>query len=1071
MKKVILSCVLLISGLAGFSQAPVITGVDKSSAYTLGKIVITGTGFNADPANMAVWFGGAEGQVITASAGLLEVKIPTMAHADNITVINKVTKKSAKSDLKFFSNFRGDTFDPTLLKQSFVKLESNVNELYDLCECDVNRDGKADIAVTVYDNIQSNSVKLWLNSSTPGNATTFALDIINFNIALTHPAGDIKCGDLNGDNWPELVITAAGPGGVDPDKIFIVPNNIATTGKMGSPILLVLDQATTALEQIVIRDLNYDGLPDLVVSNSKSNIVNIFKNTSAGAISFDPTPVKVTLGGKSFGLEVQDLNGDNRPEIIVTGDNPAIAGTSDVNILQNLSTQTKIDFQVINESFNLETLVKNITTADFDGDGLLDIVTSSNFDNQIFVSLNKSVGDVIHFAAKVPFPASSPWGMDVGDMNGDGKIDLVVSNLENNGFDIYVNTSSPGTVSFSRNAVVATAKTRNMLVNDFDGDGKPDIAFTSIVSTSSTGFEVWRNGNCHLPLILGDTPQKICPGQIIDISAIPSPGSQFAWSLGGVTVKTGVDPFIGVDNVGTLSLIVTQEAGYCATPSSNQLVFNSGAGAVPGAPTASNDGPVCLGGTINLKSTIDPAIVGATYEWTYPSGEISTQPNPVITNATLDHAGIYSLTIKAGDCLSSTVTTGVEVYSFPTLYIESGATGLLCEGQSTSLSLPPIAGLTYQWQKGGVDTPTTGNTYTVSSGGTYTVKVSSASPVCTIITDPFELQTAAVPVAAFTTDKNSYCAGENSIFADNSTIADTVANNIKVLYTWMMGDGNTLTGSGVQHQYQSVGVFSTSLTVSYEGITGCSSTTAPKDITITDAIPPVITASTDAICPGDSVTLSITDVYKTITWNTGDTTSQITKNVDNTYFVNTTDANGCPGYDEFIVIGKQPANLVVPNDTTIHQGDSVILLASGSSDYRWYPSRSLDDSLSAAPVARPDSTTLYRVIGTSLDGCTDTLSVLVTVLYEIGIFPRKAFSPNSDGIDDAWEIGGIDQFSDCILRVFDRRGRIVYESEGTYQPWDGTYNGSEVPVDVYYYVISCPTSDLPPKKGSVFVAR
>ena len=63
------------------------------------------------------------------------------------------------------------------------------------------------------------------------------------------------------------------------------------------------------------------------------------------------------------------------------------------------------------------------------------------------------------------------------------------------------------------------------------------------------------------------------------------------------------------------------------------------------------------------------------------------------------------------------------------------------------------------------------------------------------------------------------------------------------------------------------------------------------------------------------------------------------------------------------------------------------------------------------------------------------------------------FTPNQDGKNDTWEIGNIEQYPDCEVRVIDRWGQQVYQSQGYEQEWDGTSSGAVLPGGTYYYII------------------
>jgi len=65
-----------------------------------------------------------------------------------------------------------------------------------------------------------------------------------------------------------------------------------------------------------------------------------------------------------------------------------------------------------------------------------------------------------------------------------------------------------------------------------------------------------------------------------------------------------------------------------------------------------------------------------------------------------------------------------------------------------------------------------------------------------------------------------------------------------------------------------------------------------------------------------------------------------------------------------------------------------------------------------------------------------------------------AFSPNGDGVNDKWNIPGIQQsYPNCVVKVFSSWGTQVFSSKGYTQPWDGTFDGKALPAGTYYYII------------------
>ena len=89
------------------------------------------------------------------------------------------------------------------------------------------------------------------------------------------------------------------------------------------------------------------------------------------------------------------------------------------------------------------------------------------------------------------------------------------------------------------------------------------------------------------------------------------------------------------------------------------------------------------------------------------------------------------------------------------------------------------------------------------------------------------------------------------------------------------------------------------------------------------------------------------------------------------------------------------------------------------------------------------------------------------------LFIPSVFTPNSDGINDLWDIYNIELYEpDVTVKIFNRWGQLVYESEGSYEPWDGvgllSLNNQEIAT--YYYVINLQNGD-DVFKGAVTIVR
>lgn len=77
--------------------------------------------------------------------------------------------------------------------------------------------------------------------------------------------------------------------------------------------------------------------------------------------------------------------------------------------------------------------------------------------------------------------------------------------------------------------------------------------------------------------------------------------------------------------------------------------------------------------------------------------------------------------------------------------------------------------------------------------------------------------------------------------------------------------------------------------------------------------------------------------------------------------------------------------------------------------------------------------------------------VAMTVVPQVAV--PNAFTPNGDGVNDRWEIQSIGSFPDCLVKIYNRYGKLIYQSRGYQIPWDGTVSGMRAPASTYYYVI------------------
>ncbi|MBB2149928.1 MBG domain-containing protein [Pedobacter gandavensis] len=143
------------------------------------------------------------------------------------------------------------------------------------------------------------------------------------------------------------------------------------------------------------------------------------------------------------------------------------------------------------------------------------------------------------------------------------------------------------------------------------------------------------------------------------------------------------------------------------------------------------------------------------------------------------------------------------------------------------------------------------------------------------------------------------------------------------------------------------------------------------------------------------------------------------------------------------------------NSTSVSKGETVVLTASGGSNYVWALHNSvISGQNSGILTVRPRETTTYTVTVSNANGCSEQKSFTVNVLDDMEkIKATNILSPNGDGYNDKWIIENIDFYPNNEVKIFDKSGRMVYSKKSYDNSWDGTLNGSPLAEGTYYYVI------------------
>ncbi|MCY2966934.1 MAG: FG-GAP-like repeat-containing protein, partial [Planctomycetota bacterium] len=455
--------------------------------------------------------------------------------------IDVVTANSTSNDVSVLLN---STVLPTAAFEVSAKSDfTTETSPFSVSAGDLNGDGKPDLAVADWG---AGKISVLLNTSTPGATTPTFANKVDFTAGALPRS--IAIGDLNGDGRPDLAAVNLISYSV---SVFL---NTMTPGASVAAFSAKTDFATgTKPVSIAIGDMNGDGKADLAIANGFESSASVLMNTTAGGAttpSFAPRST-VSISGAVRSIAIGDLNGDGKPDLAL-----ANYSSTSVTVLLNTTTPgaTSATFAPKSE-FQTGSLPISAAISDLNGDGKLDLAVANQGSSTVSVFLNNAVvgATVASFAGKTDFATGTkPWGIAVGDLNGDGKPDLAVPTETNNTVSILINNTSLGGASaFLGKIDRATGNFPTAVaMADFNLDGRRDLAVSNLSSSSvsvllnspvvtldGTGVGTITNDD-HVPVFTSSATASFAEngtGTVLTVTATDAdlPAQTITYSLSG----------------------------------------------------------------------------------------------------------------------------------------------------------------------------------------------------------------------------------------------------------------------------------------------------------------------------------------------------------------------------------------------------------------------------------------------------------------------------------------------------------------------------------------------------------
>jgi PKD repeat protein len=582
-------------------------------------------------------------------------------------------------------------------------------------------------------------------------------------------------------------------------------------------------------------------------------------------------------------------------------------------------------------------------------------------------------------------------------------------------------------------------------------------------SAASSATTVTVNPTPAAPTITAGGSTTFCSGGSVTLTS--SAGNTYLWSNGATTQS------ITATTAGTYTVQVTNPSGcQSAASSATTVTVNP----TPAAPTVTAGGPTtfCSGGSVTLTSS-----AGNTYLW---SSGATTQ------SITATTAGTYTVQVTNPSGCQSAASSATTVTVNPTPAaptITAGGSTTFCSGGSVTLT--SSAGNTYLWSNGATTqsiTATTAGTYTVqvtnpsgcqSAASSTTTVTLNPTPAITLgtLTNPASCGSATGSIAVNGTGSGSISwSGTASGSAAIASLPTTIPNLGAGSYTVVLTSGagcvsNAITGSltdpgaptppvitpssailcpggtvTLTSSYPSGNTWSTAETTAAITVTsagtysvqvtnaGCTSTSDP--ITITAAAFSVNAGNDQAVCSGNSITLSgVSTGTPTLVWDNGiqDGVAFVPTGTT-TYTVTATDGNGCELTDQVTVTVNSNPTVAFADLGQVCTYNPAFALTGGTPAGGTYSGTGVTAGNFNPAVSGAGSfpiTYLY----TDANGCSGTaqstiivdpcLSVSEHEIWNMSIYPNPS-------------VGNIEIVSDVpysTLKMVDAQGKLILDME------------------------------------------